>query len=149
MKDARGFIPTERAGFTLLELLMVVIIIAILASVALPQYLRVAERSRSAEALQNLAAIRSSESRFKAASATGVYDASAKLTGIDLDVPLQGTAGGPGTANWDFKVDGTVATSNVLATRRNAGGKIIQMDIDTGNECSDDPQYGLTAGLAC
>ena len=61
------------SGFTLLELLMVVIIIAILASIALPQFLRVAERARSAEALAILGAMRSSEVRYKAQSPTQVF----------------------------------------------------------------------------
>ena len=56
----------ERGGFTLLELLMVVIIIAILASIALPQYIRATEKARATEALQLAGAIRASENRYKA-----------------------------------------------------------------------------------
>ena len=140
MKDARGCIPTGRAGFTLLELLMVVIIIAILASIALPQYLRVAERSRAAEALQNLAAIRSAESRFKAGSPTNVYTAT--FGSLDIDVPLQGTSNGPGTANWDFTVD--LPSEDLVATRR-SDGSTIRQDLSTGVTCSGAPVYGLPA----
>ena len=55
-------------GFTLLELLMVVIIIAILAAVALPQYIKATEKARASEGLQMLGAIRSAEQRFKSTS---------------------------------------------------------------------------------
>ena len=138
----------KRSGFTLLELLMVVIIIAILASIALPQYLRTAERSRASEALTNLAAVRSSELRLKAQTGAYTKDLSAATT-LDIDIPQLGTGGAPGSANWDFTVDGTGAGSNAIATRRNAGAATIQIDLDNGTSCSSDTQYGLPTPANC
>lgn len=56
----------DQRGFTLLELLMVVVIIAILASIAVPQYIKTTERARMSEALTNLSSLRQSAIRFKA-----------------------------------------------------------------------------------
>jgi prepilin-type N-terminal cleavage/methylation domain-containing protein len=53
-------------GFTLLELIIVVIVIGILASIALPKYIRTAEKGRVSEAKALLGAIRDAQTRYGA-----------------------------------------------------------------------------------
>ena len=52
---------TKSKGFTLLELLIVVIIIGALASVALPQFGKMVKKARAAEAVANIGAILTAE----------------------------------------------------------------------------------------
>lgn len=134
----------QERGFTLTELLMVVIIIAILAAVALPQYLRVSERSRSSEALNVLAAIRASEIRFKAFNPALLY--TTNLNQLDVEVP--GIGGNP-LVLWEYSVTGTGAGADARASRRsgNYKGETITLDLDSGATCNSDAIYGLpTAG---
>jgi prepilin-type N-terminal cleavage/methylation domain-containing protein len=134
----------RQGGFTLLELLMVVIIIAILASIALPQYLRVAERSRGSEALTMLAAIRSSELRYKAQDEDNFYADNLDL--VDIDVP--GFSGLVVSDLWIYDISGTGAGEYAFATREGGDndGSEIRIDLDTGVTCSDaDLVYGLQA----
>ncbi len=129
----KGTRMKHEQGFTLLELLMVVIIIAILASIALPQYFRVTDRARTVQVIQLLASIRGSELRFKAASPTNVYENAPLLPGLDL-APLPVMPPGWATPT----VSGAIAGSNVQSARvggTNAGA-LLEIDLDTGAVCA-------------
>ena len=51
-------------GFTMIELVVVIIVIAILAAIALPKYNLAVERARATEAMSVLAAIREAQMRY-------------------------------------------------------------------------------------
>lgn len=140
VKAKKEGVMKNTRGFTLLELLMVVIIIAILASIALPQYLRVSERSRASEALTILATIRSAELRNKAFDPAQQY--TTVIANLDAEIPA--------STMWAYAVTGAGAGSNTVATRSGGAynGKTISLDLDGGVLCSSDAVYGLTVG-AC
>lgn len=54
----------KRGGFTLLELMIVIIIIGILASLAVPRFITATKKAKEAEARQILGTIRSSQLRY-------------------------------------------------------------------------------------
>ncbi|MEK7382362.1 MAG: prepilin-type N-terminal cleavage/methylation domain-containing protein [Elusimicrobiota bacterium] len=53
-----------QAGFTLIELLVVVLIIGILAAIAVPQYFKVVEKGKFAEAMQFLSGLKGAQERY-------------------------------------------------------------------------------------
>ncbi|MDP2652613.1 MAG: prepilin-type N-terminal cleavage/methylation domain-containing protein [Candidatus Omnitrophota bacterium] len=57
--------PMKRqSGFTLLELIVVILIVGVLSAIAFPRFFRTVERSRGTEAIINLSAIRQAMERY-------------------------------------------------------------------------------------
>ena len=71
----------RRAGFSLVELAVVVIIIGVLAAFGVPRMLKSVERSKAAEAFKYLSAVRAAQERYQARQ--GTY--AAQLTDLDME----------------------------------------------------------------
>ena len=88
----------NKKGFTLIELLVVVLIIGILASVALPQYFKTVEKSRSVEALSVISSLAGAQEREYMRN--NAYVAAVKLLDIEVkglkyfEAPVITVAGG-------------------------------------------------------
>lgn len=98
-------------GFTLLELMIVVIIIGILSAMAGAQYLKTVEKSRMSEALSILGSMRSSELRFFAENNT--YTGA--LTALDFN-----PADVAGTPVFAYSISGAGAANFVVVATRGA-----------------------------
>lgn len=90
-------------AFTLIELIVVIIIIGILASIALPQYGRYIEGTRTSEALEILGAIRQAQVRYGMEQAVFARDVP------DLDLDLASISS---TAGRYFDFDGAQGSGN-------------------------------------
>ena len=112
----------KSAGFSLVELMIVVAIMAILAAIAIPSYLRFQIRARESEARMNLAAIRTCESAYKAeedAFIAGVANPAAWVAGPGATKAIAWDAG---VAGWDdigFLPDGDVRYQYTVAATTN------------------------------
>ncbi|MFC1630946.1 type IV pilin protein [Candidatus Omnitrophota bacterium] len=109
----------KRKGFTLLELMIVVIIVGILASLALPRFIRARDTARSAEALNNLGLLRGSQIRYFVAN--DAY--SGNLALLDVDDPSIVI-----NAMFAYTCDG--ATGTCRATYNIDNSRDITMTID-------------------
>lgn len=102
------------AGFTLLELMIVVAVIGILASIAVPTYIKVVERARSKEGISNLMIIRAAERIYRLENGTyyasGLIDEINSNLNIDIDENL-----------FTYTISATATTFTATATRINEG----------------------------
>ncbi len=73
----------NKQGFTLIELLVVVLIIGILAAVALPQYQKAVEKSKTAEVLALLRSLGNAQTAYRLANGA----AATSFDELDVEIP--------------------------------------------------------------
>ena len=101
-----------KRGFTLIEVLIVVIILGILATIAVPQFGAIVEKSRAAEVATNIAAIRTGYEVWRLEN-DGNFPAYANLAAINVGLDCQITA----SARWTYATTGGADTYTITATR--------------------------------
>lgn len=120
-------------GFTLMELLVVVLIISILAGIALPEYTKAVEKSRSSEAFTLLANLVNAEKLYKLS--TGGF--TGDLNQLDLELPNISAADASkfSTSDWEFTVSVHplyTSTFTAFAARAKDGVRITTGDLCYG-----------------
>jgi len=125
------------AGFTLVELMIVVAIIAILAAIALPIYSTYITRSKLTEAQNNLSALRVSMEQYfqdnrQYTSATGT----GTTTGCGVPMPTSALANGGNSIAKYFTYSCTATASSYMITATGNSGTPVanfQYTIDNNN----------------
>ena len=119
--------PTRRAGFTLIELMLVVAVVGVLALVAYPTFIDSVRKGRRAEAVAALAQVQQSQERWRSNKST--YADNAKLT-VDLPNGLglkANTSSGLYTLNIDAAdATGYTATATAVAGKSQANDSPCQ-----------------------
>lgn len=122
----------KKSGFTLIELLVVVLIIGILAAIAVPQYFKVVEKGKIAEALTTADAIRGAQERYLAAAGGYCVTAGFACTGWDMAIPtmkyftLGAPGAGTGTPSWK------VTLTRAVPTPAGYGAYGVSYDVEPG-----------------
>lgn len=130
--------PLDKKGFTLIELIFVVVIIGILAGLALPRFSHTIEKSRSAEAIHILETLRNAQEVYNLENTGYTADPDA----LDVTIP----------ASRNFEAPAVSDTPDPLASiRRNASGYdyTLTIDIDGTVRCAGIAPANICARLGC
>ncbi|ACC97624.1 PilE-like protein [Elusimicrobium minutum Pei191] len=124
-----------KKGFTLLEILVVVLIIGILSAIAVPQYTKIVERGRASEALLTLKAL--AESVQRAEKLRRYPLGPNQWDSIDIAMPGTKTGTGYQTKYFTYYTGNDLGVANaptfVSAVKVGAPNYILEMHVHQGD----------------
>ncbi len=130
----------NKSGFTLLEIIIVIIIVGVLASLALPRFFATVEFSRSTEALAAITAIRQSMERCYLQK-NGNYTTCTTFAVLDLENP----ANSP-NSHFTYGIPSANATAYVVtATRNTRDGGVNTSGLGLAQDLSGITRSGVGA----
>lgn len=115
-------------GFTLIEILVVVVILAILAALVLPRFFEQSARAEITEAQEMLGALRRAQITYKDVTGGSYQDVDG--TAQDADLKIIGMQAIPGEAKYNYAC--VAADSECTATHKVTAANKITISIDTG-----------------
>ncbi|MDD5691808.1 MAG: prepilin-type N-terminal cleavage/methylation domain-containing protein [Candidatus Omnitrophica bacterium] len=119
-KSFRKNIPEKEHGFTLVELIIVIIIVGVLAALGMTQYTLIVEKARTAEAKVRIGAMRDLAYQY--------YIEHGSLTGIQYaDVGVDNTC--TSTDYYSYWSYDAGSWLSLVATRCTSGGKSPDVDV--------------------
>ncbi|MCG2712569.1 MAG: prepilin-type N-terminal cleavage/methylation domain-containing protein [Candidatus Omnitrophica bacterium] len=117
----------KKNGFTLMELMLTVIVIAILVSIAIPNYINTVERARAREARATLESMRAAEQTYASERRVMISldetDSSA-WTMVGLEDPHNNNR-----RSWDYTFDAVSGNGTAV---RNSGPYVVNWTIQLG-----------------
>lgn len=100
-------VNTKKAGFSLVELTIVVVILGILATFAVPRFMSSVEKTKASEAFSHLTQVEGAQDRYHAEH--GKYANRTSNLDIKLETPEYFTVSGVSSSNWETKWEMTLA----------------------------------------